>query len=151
MSDSLSLLAFIPSSDLRRYSELDRVSREKDVKIEQLKESYQELEEKWQQINDQHLQLRQQLNEKQREHEHHLREKDTQASRYVSQLYRLAQSCCSICSLQDEINRIKKEWNHQLTQISKEHANENIEHRALEEECDTLKGELKLKDNHIQR
>ena len=54
-------------------------------------------------------------------------------------------------SLQDEINRIKKQWNHQLTQISKEHANENIEHRALQEECDTLKGELKIKDNHINR
>jgi uncharacterized small protein (DUF1192 family) len=54
-------------------------------------------------------------------------------------------------SLQDEINRIKKEWNHQLTQISKEHANENIEHRAIQDECDTLKAELKIKDNHINR
>ena len=54
-------------------------------------------------------------------------------------------------SLQDEINRIKKEWNYQLTQISREHANEAIEHRALEDECDALKGELKVKDNHIQR
>ncbi len=54
-------------------------------------------------------------------------------------------------SLQDEINRIKKEWNHQLTQISKEHANENIEYRALQDECDTLKAELKIKDNHINR
>ena len=56
-----------------------------------------------------------------------------------------------IYSLQDEINRIKKEWNYQLTQISKEHANDNIEHQAIREECDTLKGELRIKDNHIQR
>lgn len=35
--------------------------------------------------------------------------------------------------------------------MSKEHANETIEHRALIEECDALKGELKVKDNHIQR
>ena len=54
-------------------------------------------------------------------------------------------------SLQDEINRIKKEWNYQLTQISKEHANENVEHRALLEECDTLKSEVKIKENHILR
>jgi chromosome segregation ATPase len=54
-------------------------------------------------------------------------------------------------SLQDEINRIKKEWNHQLTQISKEHANENIEYRSLQDECDTFKAELKIKDNHINR
>lgn len=54
-------------------------------------------------------------------------------------------------SLQDEINRIKKDWNHQLTQLSKEHANENIEHRARQDECDALKAELKIKDNHINR
>lgn len=54
-------------------------------------------------------------------------------------------------SLQDEINRVKKQWNHQLTQMSKEHANENIEHRALQDECDALKAELKIKDNHINR
>ncbi len=50
--------------------------REKDLKIEQLKESYQELEDKWENSNDQYLQLRQQLNEKQREYEHIIREKD---------------------------------------------------------------------------
>ncbi|CAF1295365.1 unnamed protein product [Adineta ricciae] len=118
----------------RKYSELDRLLREKEVKLEQFKESYQELEGKWENLNDQCFQLRQQLNEKQREHEHLIRDKDTELS-----------------NLQDEINRIKKQWNHQLTQISKEHANENIEHRALQEECDTLKGELKIKDNHINR
>jgi DNA-binding transcriptional MerR regulator len=63
-----------------RYSELDRFLREKDVKIEQLKESYQELEDKWQNSNDQCFQLRQQLNEKQREHEHLIREKDAAQS-----------------------------------------------------------------------
>ncbi|CAF1294512.1 unnamed protein product [Adineta ricciae] len=118
----------------RKYSELDRLLREKEVKLEQFKESYQELEGKWESLNEQCFQLRQQLNEKQREHEHLIRDKDTELS-----------------NLQDEINRIKKQWNHQLTQISKEHANENIEHRALQEECDTLKGELKIKDNHINR
>ncbi|CAF3391432.1 unnamed protein product [Rotaria sp. Silwood1] len=118
----------------RKYSELDRLIREKDVKIEQLKQSYQELEDKWQSSNDQCFQLRQQQNEKQREYEQIIREKDT-----------------SLSTLQEEINRIKKQWNHQLTQISKEHANENIEHRALQDECDTLKAELKIKDNHINR
>jgi len=65
---------------LIRYSELDRFLREKDVKIEQLKESCQELEDKWQNSNDQCFQLRQQLNEKQREHEHLIREKDAAQS-----------------------------------------------------------------------
>ncbi|CAF0740218.1 unnamed protein product [Rotaria sordida] len=118
----------------RKYSERDRLIREKDVKIEQLKQSYQELEDKWQSSNDQCFQLRQQQNEKQREYEHIIREKDA-----------------SLSTLQDEINQIKKQWNHQLTQISKEHANENIEHHALQDECDTLKAELKIKDNHINR
>ncbi|CAF3498701.1 unnamed protein product [Adineta steineri] len=118
----------------RKYSELDRLLREKDIKIEQLKQSYQEIETKYESLNDQCFQLRQQQNEKQREHEHLIREKDV-----------------SLSTLQDEINRIKKEWNYQLTQISKEHANENIEHRAIQDECDTLKGELKIKDNHINR
>ncbi|CAF2092065.1 unnamed protein product, partial [Rotaria magnacalcarata] len=118
----------------RKYSELDRLIREKDIKIEQLKQSYQELDDKLQSSNDQCFQLRQQQNEKQREHEHIIREKDV-----------------SLSALQDEINRIKKQWNHQLTQISKEHANENIELRALQDECDTLKAELKIKDNHINR
>ncbi len=63
-----------------RYSELDRLLREKDVKIEQLKESYQELEEKCESSNDQCLQLRQQQNEKHREYEHLIREKDAAQS-----------------------------------------------------------------------
>ncbi len=50
------------------------------MKIEQLKASYQELEEKWTNTNDQCFQLRQQLNEKQREHEHLIREKDAEQS-----------------------------------------------------------------------
>ena len=54
-------------------------------------------------------------------------------------------------SLQDEINRIKKEWNYQLSQISKEHANENVEHQNLRDEFQTLKNELKIKENHVQR
>ena len=66
-----------------RCSELDRVSREKDIKIEQLKESYHELEDKWQQMNDQCLQMKQQINEKHREHEQIMREKDSQTSRYI--------------------------------------------------------------------
>ncbi len=67
-----------------RYSELDRLLREKDVKLEQLKQSYQELEGKWQGVNDQCFQLRQQQNEKQREHEHIIREKDASLSTYVN-------------------------------------------------------------------
>jgi prophage antirepressor-like protein len=63
-----------------RYSELDRLLREKDVKIEQLKQSYQELEDKWQTSNDQCFQLRQQQNEKHREYEHLIREKDAAQS-----------------------------------------------------------------------
>jgi len=66
-----------------RYSELDRLLREKDIKLEQLKQSYQELEDKWQGVNDQCFQLRQQQNEKQREHEHIIREKDASLSTYV--------------------------------------------------------------------
>ncbi|CAF5115774.1 unnamed protein product, partial [Rotaria sp. Silwood1] len=66
------------------YSELDRLIREKDVKIEQLKQSYQELEDKWQSSNDQCFQLRQQQNEKQREYEQIIREKDTSLSTYVN-------------------------------------------------------------------
>jgi len=38
------------------------------------------LEDKWQNSNDQCFQLRQQLNEKQREHEHLIREKDAAQS-----------------------------------------------------------------------
>ncbi|CAF1677779.1 unnamed protein product, partial [Didymodactylos carnosus] len=53
--------------------------------------------------------------------------------------------------LQDEINRLKKEYNYQLSQVSKENANQNVEHQAIQEECDMLKGELKIKDNHINR
>ena len=68
-------------SCLIRHSELDRFLREKDVKIEQLKESYQELEDRWQTINDQCFQLRQQQNEKQREYEQLIREKDAAQSR----------------------------------------------------------------------
>lgn len=60
-----------------RYSELDRLSREKDVKIEQLKESYAELERKCDNLTDQCFQLRQQQNEKQREFDHLIREKDS--------------------------------------------------------------------------
>ena len=70
----------ISMNEFCRYSELDRLSREKDIKIEQLKESYQELEDKWQNATDQCLQLRQQQNEKQREHEQIIRDKDAQQS-----------------------------------------------------------------------
>ncbi len=73
IDDQISILIF-------RYSELDRLLREKDVKIEQLKQSYQELEDKWQSLNDQCFQLRQQQNEKQREYEHIIREKDASQS-----------------------------------------------------------------------
>lgn len=54
-------------------------------------------------------------------------------------------------SLQDEINRMKKDWNHQLVQLRKEHENENLEHRAMIDECETLRAELKMKENHINR
>lgn len=67
-----------------RYSELDRLIREKDVKIEQLKQSYQEVEDKLQSSEDQCFQLRQQQNEKQREHEYLIREKDAALSTYVN-------------------------------------------------------------------
>lgn len=60
-----------------RHSELDRLLREKDVKIEQLKQSYTELEAKCENVTDQCFQLRQQQNEKQREFEHLIREKDS--------------------------------------------------------------------------
>ncbi|CAF4329458.1 unnamed protein product, partial [Adineta steineri] len=62
------------------YSELDRLLREKDIKIEQLKQSYQEIETKYESLNDQCFQLRQHQNEKQREHEHLIREKDVSLS-----------------------------------------------------------------------
>lgn len=73
---------------------MDRASREKDVKIEQLKQSYEELEDKWQQATDQCLQLKQQMNEKQREHEQILRDKDAQASRSVDGMSSLASILC---------------------------------------------------------
>ncbi|CAF0852674.1 unnamed protein product, partial [Didymodactylos carnosus] len=122
----------------RKYGELDRLVREKDMMLEQLKQSYQELQEKLmienQTLLDQIGKLKKEQNEKQRDFEHDLREKDTNLSR-----------------LQDEINRLKKEYNYQLSQISKENANQNVEHQATQEECDMLKGELKIKDNHINR
>ncbi len=55
------------------------------------------------------------------------------------------------CSISVGLSEIHGESNTQVFLISKEHANENIEHRALQDECDTLKSELKIKDNHINR
>ena len=141
----------IPEDLVRlRHSELDRILREKDVKMEQLKESYAELEIKCENLNDQCFQLRQQQNDKQREHEHLIREKDSIQSSYVKLSLSFSLHSPS-SSLQDEINRMKKDWNHQLTQLRKEHDNENVEYRAIVEECETLKGELKIKENHINR
>lgn len=47
------------------------------MKIEQLKQTYAELEIKCENLTDQCFQLRQQQNEKQREFEHIIREKDS--------------------------------------------------------------------------
>lgn len=63
-----------------RCAELDRNLREKDVKIDQLKRTYEEAEDKTREANERCLQLKQQMHEQQRQNDELLREKTSEIS-----------------------------------------------------------------------